>query len=35
MALFKERWQKIIDHDPYYNPNLNLGVHDFSMNLMA
>jgi|GEM_PF-756373 len=35
IALFKERWQHIIDHDPYYNPNLNLGTHDFSMNFSA
>lgn len=35
MALFKKKWQHIIDRDPYYNPNLNLGVHDFSMDLNA
>ncbi len=35
MALFKQKWQHIIDRDPYYNPNLNLGVHDFSMDLNA
>jgi GT2 family glycosyltransferase len=33
IALFKEKWQKYIDHDPYYNPNLNRGVHDFSMDM--
>ncbi|HNF71209.1 MAG TPA: glycosyltransferase family 2 protein [Chitinophagaceae bacterium] len=35
MALFKSKWQTVIDRDPFYNPNLNLGVHDFSMNLQA
>lgn len=35
MKLFKEKWQKYIDHDPFYNPNLNLGVHNFSMNFNA
>jgi GT2 family glycosyltransferase len=35
MKLFKLKWQKYIDHDPHYNPNLNLGVHDFSMNFNA
>jgi GT2 family glycosyltransferase len=35
MKLFKDKWQHIIDHDPHYNPNLNLGVHDFSMNFGA
>lgn len=35
MELFKSYWQKYIDHDPHYNPNLNLGVHDFSMNFSA
>ena len=35
MKLFKDKWQAVIDHDPHYNPNLNLGVHDFSMNFSA
>lgn len=35
MALFKAKWQTYIDRDPYYNPNLHLGVHDFKMNLNA
>lgn len=35
MKLFKEKWLKYIEADPYYNPNLNLGVHDFSMNFGA
>lgn len=35
MKLFKDKWQKYIDHDPCYNPNLNIGVHDFSMNFDA
>ncbi|PKP43928.1 MAG: hypothetical protein CVT95_11580 [Bacteroidetes bacterium HGW-Bacteroidetes-12] len=29
--LFKERWQKYIDHDPCYNPNLSLTYGDFSI----
>jgi glycosyltransferase involved in cell wall biosynthesis len=35
MKLFKDKWQHVIDHDPFYNPNLNLGSHDFSMNFSA
>lgn len=35
MKLFKDKWQDVIDHDPFYNPSLNLGVHDFSMNFSA
>ncbi len=35
MKLFKDKWQHFIDHDPFYNPNLNRGVHDFSMNFKA
>ncbi|GBL34566.1 uncharacterized protein y4gI [Filimonas sp.] len=35
MKLFKDKWQPVIDHDPFYNPNLNLGAHDFSMNFSA
>ncbi len=31
IGLFKDKWDKYIKNDPYYNPNLNLGVHDFSM----
>jgi len=27
----KQRWQHIIDHDPYYNPNLTLFATDFSI----
>jgi len=30
--LMKQRWQHIIDHDPYYNPNLTLCAADFSIN---
>jgi len=29
--LMKQRWQDIIDHDPYYNPNLTLFATDFSI----
>lgn len=32
IALFKSKWQDMIDDDPYYNPNLNRGTHDFSIN---
>jgi GT2 family glycosyltransferase len=35
MALFTNKWQAIIDRDPFYNPNLHLGVHDFTMDLNA
>jgi O-antigen biosynthesis protein len=31
--LFKGKWQKFIDHDPYYNQNLRFDVHDFQTNL--
>ena len=29
--IMKQRWQHIIDHDPYYNPNLTLFATDFSI----
>lgn len=29
--LFLEKWDKYIKHDPYFNPNLNRGVHDFRL----
>jgi GT2 family glycosyltransferase len=29
MDLFISKWEKYIKHDPFYNPNLSLGVHDF------
>lgn len=35
MKLFTNKWQHMIDHDPFYNQNLNLGAHDFSMNFSA
>lgn len=35
IALFKTKWQDMIDNDPYYNPNLNRGTHDFSINFSA
>lgn len=35
MALFKKKWQSIIDRDPFYNPNLHVGVHNFTMDLNA
>lgn len=35
IALFKNKWQHIIDADPYYNPNLNIGAHDFRLNFSA
>lgn len=28
---FKEKWQKYIDHDPYYNPNLTLNNTHFEI----
>ncbi|MCS6982124.1 MAG: glycosyltransferase [Flavobacteriales bacterium] len=33
IGLFKKRWQKYIDDDPCYSPNLSLGHHDFSLRL--
>jgi GT2 family glycosyltransferase len=33
LNLFKERWQKYIDDDPCYSPNLSRGHHDFSLAL--
>lgn len=35
IGLFKKRWQKYIDDDPCYSPNLSLGHHDFSLRLHA
>lgn len=35
IKLFKAKWQTYIDHDPYFNPNLNIGAHDFSMDFSA
>ncbi len=35
MKLFKDKWQHVIDHDPFYNTNLVLGAHDFSMDYSA
>jgi len=35
MEIFKSKWQHVIERDPYYNPNLNLGVHDYSLNFSA
>lgn len=35
IKLFKAAWQKFIDHDPHFNPNLNRGAHDFSMDFSA
>ncbi|MDY6973490.1 MAG: glycosyltransferase [Thermodesulfobacteriota bacterium] len=29
-ALFRSRWQHIIDRDPYFNPNFSRGLEDFS-----
>ena len=35
IKLFKAKWQRYIDHDPFFNPNLNIGAHDFSMDFSA
>jgi GT2 family glycosyltransferase len=35
IGIFSKKWGKYIKNDPCYNPNLNLGVHDFSMNFSA
>jgi len=28
--IFKSRWQRVIEHDPFYSPNLALDVEDYS-----
>jgi len=33
IKIFQDRWQKYIDDDPCYNPNLSRGVHDFQIQL--
>ncbi len=35
IGIFSKKWEKYIKNDPCYNPNLNMGVHDFSMNFSA
>jgi GT2 family glycosyltransferase len=29
--LFRKKWKKYVEHDPCYNPNLSLGVHNFGL----
>jgi GT2 family glycosyltransferase len=29
--MFRKKWKTYIEHDPCYNPNLSLGVHNFGM----
>jgi len=29
--LFRKKWKTYVEHDPCYNPNLSLGVHNFAM----
>jgi GT2 family glycosyltransferase len=31
--IFRERWQRYIDHDPCYNPNLTLARGDFTLRM--
>ena len=31
LAIFKSKWQRIIDDDPFYNPNLSKDATDFSI----
>ncbi len=31
IEIMRERWGKLLDHDPYYNPNLTLEREDFSL----
>ncbi len=31
IAKLRDRWEGYIENDPYYNPNLSLGAHDFRM----
>ena len=33
IALLKERWQSVIDNDPFYNPNLSLTALDYRLKL--
>jgi O-antigen biosynthesis protein len=33
IAVFRERWQRWLDDDPYYNPNLTRSAEDFSVGL--
>ena len=35
IGIFSKKWVKYIQHDPCYNPNLNLDVQDFSMDMRA
>ncbi len=36
IILFKSRWGEFLEQgDPYYNPNLTLDKHDFSLNVQA
>lgn len=34
MNLFESKWKPFIRQDPWYNPNLNIGVHDFSISFV-
>jgi GT2 family glycosyltransferase len=29
--LFRKKWKAYVEHDPCYNPNLSLGVHNFGL----
>ncbi|MDR9487984.1 glycosyltransferase [Salibacter sp.] len=31
IKMLRDRWEKYIENDPHYNPNLSLGAHDFRM----
>jgi GT2 family glycosyltransferase len=33
VAIFRQRWQRYIDHDPCYNPNLTLAKGDFTLRM--
>jgi GT2 family glycosyltransferase len=35
MKLFIQKWEQYVKNDPFYNPNLNRGVHDFGIDLGA
>jgi O-antigen biosynthesis protein len=35
IAFLRERWRHVIDHDPYYNPNLTRQGDDASLNMEA
>jgi hypothetical protein len=35
IGILRERWGHVIDHDPYYNPNLTRHGEDARLNMEA